>query len=289
MAERGRIRDVAHTDIRIQAMASVSHPLCNAAISRRHWLAGVILTILLTSVAPLLRADTLTVAVASNFAETLEALVSEFERHSPHRITLVRGSSGRHYAQIINGAPFDLFFSADSERPEALRQALNLPSGRVRSYALGRLVLIGANSQPDAVLRERLKGNEFNVLAIANPRLAPYGQAAVETLQALGLWAALEKQPGRLVRGENVAQAYQFVATGNADLGFVALSQVLGTDIAAYWLIPDEFYAPIDQQLVILRDSEASLALVDFLTGEAASSIIAEAGYALPDIRRQSH
>jgi len=229
-------------------------------------------------------ADTLTVAVASNFAETLQLLATEFERNSSHRLRLVRGSSGRHFAQLINGAPFDVFFSADTERPGRLLDELGLPADRLHSYALGQLVVWGPGIESEQATQRKLETGDFASLAIANPRLAPYGQAALESLQSMGLWSALEDQPGKVVRGENVAQTFQFVATENAELGFVALSQVLSTDQAVYWRVPEQFYQPILQQLVVLRESAASLALIRFLESSQAQEIMLQAGYGLPVI-----
>lgn len=227
-------------------------------------------------------AATLTVAVASNFAETLEQLATEFEGQSSHRIVIARGSSGRHFAQILNGAPFDVFFSADAERPARLRRELGLPDENLRSYALGRLVLWGPGSEAAAAVRRRLESDSFNSLAIANPRLAPYGQAAAEALRALGIWNRLASQRGRLIRGENVAQAYQFVATGNADLGFVALSQVLSAEEGGFWELPQSLYQPIVQRLLVLQESTATQDLLQFLASDRARAIIRQAGYDVP-------
>ncbi|MCP5346223.1 MAG: molybdate ABC transporter substrate-binding protein [Pseudomonadales bacterium] len=232
--------------------------------------------------APQSRADTLTVAVAANFAETLETLVAQFEKTSPHRVRLVRGSSGRHFAQIVNGAPFELFFSADASRPAELVARLGLPADRLRTYARGRLVLWGPGQGSAEQVEQSLRDGTFKTLAIANPRLAPYGQAAVETLQALGLGDLLENGTGRVVRGENVAQTYQYVATGNAELGFVAQSQVLAAGNSAWWLVPESLYQPIIQQLVVLQDSPAGRELLDFLATPQAAAQIEAAGYGLP-------
>ncbi len=244
--------------------------------------ACLLAALLMLALAPASRADTLTVAVAANFAETLDRLVVDFEKSSSHRVRVVRGSSGRHFAQIVNGAPFDLFFSADARRPAELVERLSLPASRLRSYALGRLVLWAPAAASSEVVERILKSRDFQTLAIANPRLAPYGQAAVETLQSLGLNEVLQPGVGQLVRGENVAQTYQFVATGNAQIGFVALSQVLAAGNRGYWLVPDSHYQPIVQQLVILRDTRAGRELLDFLATPAARSRIEEAGYGLP-------
>ncbi len=227
-------------------------------------------------------AATLTVAVASNFAETLELLATEFEIQSTHELILVRGSSGRHFSQIINGAPYDVFFSADSDRPLRLQQRLELPPDRLYSYAHGKLVLWGAQDGSAIDAQRKLETDSFKTLAIANPRLAPYGRAAVESLQAMGIWTILDSERGRLVRGENIAQAYQFVATGNAEIGFVALSQVLSAGDDGYWVVPQALYRPIVQQLLILRDTAETRDLVQFLASDRARSIIRQSGYDLP-------
>lgn len=227
-------------------------------------------------------AETITVAVAANFADTLEVLAAEFEQHSGHQVRLVRGSSGRHFAQIVAGAPFDLFLSADAERPLELIERLQLPADRVKTYASGRLVLWSSSDSSAESLLNQLNSLDFRILAIANPRLAPYGQAAMEVLRALHLDEALDATSGRLVRGESVAHAFQYVATGNADLGFVALSQVLAAERDSYWLVPDDLYQPIVQQLVILTDRAPVAQLLSFLASPPARQIIEEAGYRLP-------
>ncbi|MBL4820725.1 MAG: molybdate ABC transporter substrate-binding protein [Gammaproteobacteria bacterium] len=228
----------------------------------------------------ILHADTLTVAVASNFAETLEVIVSEFERQEPHRVTLVRGSSGRHYAQIINGAPFDLFFSADSARPDRLVSEQRVPADAVSVYAIGQLVLWAPELSSAADIKLGLQQQAFNRLSIANPRLAPYGRAALEVLENLGLDSLI--QNSRVVMGENIAQAFQFVATGNADMGFVALSQVISGEKNRYWPVPQTLYQPIAQQLAVIRPSPATQVFLDYLSGPRAREIILQRGYKLP-------
>jgi molybdate transport system substrate-binding protein len=147
---------------------------------------------------------------------------------------------------------------------------------------VGKLVLWGPGSETAAAVRRKLESGSFNALAMANPRLAPYGQAAVESLRTMGLLNGLESRRGRLVRGENVAQAYQFVATGNADLGFVSLSQVRSAGEGHYWELPQSLYRPIVQQLLVLQESAATRALLQFLASDRARSIIRQAGYDIP-------
>lgn len=229
------------------------------------------------------RAAELQVAVAANFQRTLAEIAERFAEHTGHRLLLSSGSTGKHYAQIRHGAPFDLFFAADRERPRRLeREGLGVPGTRF-SYALGRLVLWSPRSGLVDGRGEVLRTGEFRHLAIANPRLAPYGRAAKELLQARGLWQAL--QP-RLVRGENIAQAYQFVRSGSAELGLIALAQLPGDEPGpqgSRWLVPADLHAPIEQQALLLRDSPAGRALLEFVRGPVGAAIIRDRGYAVPD------
>ncbi len=235
--------------------------------------------------APLGRADTVSVAVASNFTAPMRDIALAFQSVTGHEARLSFGSSGKFFAQIQNGAPFDVFFSADQAKPEALEQAqLALPDSRF-TYAIGALVLW--SSQPDYVGdgESRLREGEFRKLALANPRLAPYGMAAMEVLQALGLIKATQS---RWVQGENIAQTYQFVRSGNADLGFVALSQVMAegkVSSGSSWVVPAPMYQPIRQDAVLLRrgkDNAAALALLEFVRGDQAREIMMGYGYTAP-------
>lgn len=223
-------------------------------------------------------ADEIRVAVSGNFVGTMSALVNEFESKTEHRVTIIPGSTGKHYAQITHGAPFDLFFAADSLRPELLdSKGLVEPDSRF-TYAIGKLILWGTS--PKIIdSKVGIVGDDFRYLAIANPKLAPYGKAAKEVLQAKGLWDEIQ---GKLVRGENIAQTYQFVASGNADLGFVAYSQLLiaGEPInGSYWEVPGALYSPIEQQAVLLRDGEASKAFLAYVKSDEALEIIQSFGY----------
>ena len=197
-------------------------------------------------------AGLLRVAVASNFAPAARALAADFERQAGGQpVQLVVGSTGRQFAQIVHGAPFDLFLAADRRRPERLEQEGRVVPGSCFTYALGRIVLW--SPQPDLVDDEGavLRAGHIRHLAIANPRLAPYGRAAQQVLRRLGL---MEQLQPRLVQGENVAQAYQFVKTGNAALGFVAYAQVhrtAGQD-GSLWAVPQSLCDPIEQQAVQL-------------------------------------
>jgi len=219
------------------------------------------------------------VAVASNFANTISYLADHFEKESGHKVTLILGSTGKHYAQIKNGAPFDIYFSADSKRPELLdNEGIALPNSRF-TYALGKLILWSPKEKlvdkHGAVLEQR----NFHHLAIANPKLAPYGRAAKEVLTTLKLWKSLGT---KAVRGENIGQAFRFVQSGNAELGFIAYSQVKQSnhDIkGSYWNIPDSLYSPIKQQAVLLKDNDIARDFLSFIKSNQAKNIIKSFGY----------
>jgi len=224
-------------------------------------------------------ADTLRIAVASNFVTTLETLAEPFERQSGHRVVVIPGSTGKLYAQIHNGAPFDLFLAADAARPARLEESGIAVHGSRRTYAIGRLVLWsavpGIETDGPAILEQR----HFRHLAIANPRLAPYGRAAKETLEKLGLWEPLR---GRLVRGENIAQAYRYARERIADIGLVALAQIKQDGQDGHWLVPATFHAPIEQQLVALNRRPATTAFLRWLRRDDSRATIREHGYEVP-------
>jgi molybdate transport system substrate-binding protein len=227
-------------------------------------------------------ADEIRVAVASNFAGAMQTLAAAFEAQTGNRVVLSFGSTGKHYAQIINGAPFDAFFAADEQRPARLEAARRAVAGTRFTYALGRLVLWSPRAGYVDAQGRVLRG-DFRHLAIANPRLAPYGRAAEEVLRALGLW---EEVADRLVRGENVAQAFQFVASGNAELGFVARAQLVqppGSKNGSRWLVPPTLYSPITQQAVLLKDHGAARELLAYVRGGQARAVIEHYGYAVPE------
>ena len=225
------------------------------------------------------RADEIRIAVATNFAAAMEALVERFEERTGHEVLVSSGSTGSHYAQIKNGAPFDAFFSADSERPRLLEaEGVAVPGSRFL-YAVGRVALWSRRSgyvDDGGAVLERA---EFRHLAIANPELAPYGAAAREVLRARGLWDRL--QP-RLVTGQDIGQTFSFVQTGNAELGFVAWAQLRrpGETIAgSYWLVPESLHRPIEQEAVLLRDVPAARALLEFIAGAEGREIVRSFGY----------
>lgn len=227
-------------------------------------------------------ADELRVAVASNFAPVLETLAPVFEKESGHTVAIIAGATGAHYTQIINGAPYDMFLSADDERPGMLVKEGKAVDGTVFNYAIGQLVLWSSEANVVDQEGKVLQAGDFDHLAIANPKLAPYGEAAEEVLRGLGLWDGLQ---GKIVMGENITQTLQFIATGNAELGFIARSQWLETDAerkGSVWEIPANMHAPIIQQGVLLRDTPASQQLKIFLQSASAKAIIATAGYAAP-------
>lgn len=236
--------------------------------------------LLLASCSTGLQAAELVIAVASNFQPAMHQLARRFEAKTGHRLRLVTGSTGKHYAQVHNGAPYDLFFAADSERPLRLEQeGLARPDSRF-TYALGALVLWSPDTSLVDSAGEVLRGDAFGRLAIANPRLAPYGRAARETLVALGLWASLQD---RLVRGENIAQAFHYVYSGNAQLGLIAHAQLRTLDVpGSRWPVPAELHAPIEQQAVLLKDTLAGRDFLAYVRSAEAVAIIRQFGYAVP-------
>ena len=224
------------------------------------------------------------VAVASNFSATIHALKPDFEAATGHRMRISTGSTGKLYAQIRNGAPFHVFLAADVRRPRKLDEAGLVAEGGRFTYARGRIALWSRD--PERVKGPNtLAGGDFRHLAIANPRTAPYGLAAKQTLQALGRWQTLKD---RLVRGENIGQTHQFVASGNAELGFVALSQITGPNkpkAGSRWLVPQDRHEPIRQQAALLADAAEhppALAFVRFLKGTQATAVIRGFGYTIP-------
>lgn len=219
------------------------------------------------------------VAVAANFTEPAQEIARLFAEKTGHTATLSFGATGQFYTQITQGAPFEVFLAADNIRPaKAVEEGFGVP-GSVFTYAEGALVLW--STDPARVTGpEALKG-DFQKIAIANPETAPYGLAAVETMTSLGVHDALSS---RIVQGTNISQALQFVETGNAELGFVALSQVVQKG-GSRWLVPSTAHAPILQDAVLLKtgaENEAAKAFLDFLRGPEATEVIRSFGYVLP-------
>lgn len=225
-----------------------------------------------------LRAETTHVAVAANFTEPAQVIAEAFAAATGHEALLSFGSTGQLYAQIVQAAPYEVFLAADAERPaRALTEGLAV-EGSAFTYAIGRLALWSAEDArpigPDV-----LHAGDFQRLAMADPATAPYGVAAEETLESLGL---LDTLGPKIVRGKNIAQTYQFVETGNAELGFVAHSQVVSQDTGSAWIVDPDLHSPIRQDAVLLatgKDSAAARAFLDFLQGTAARAIIERFGY----------
>lgn len=229
------------------------------------------------------RADEIQVAVAANFTAPMQQIAAAFEKETGHKVLPAFGSTGKFYAQIKNGAPFEALLAADDETPIRMeKEGLAVPGSHF-TYAIGKLVLWSPRPGHVDDKGEVLKNAAFAHLAIANPKLAPYGAAGVEALTKMGLLSRVE---GKLVQAENIAQTYQFISSGNAELGFVALSQVLkdGKVEGSYWLVTPSLYTPIRQDAVVLekgRGKPAVAALMAYLKGEKAKAVIRSFGYGL--------
>ncbi|MEO4046354.1 molybdate ABC transporter substrate-binding protein [Pseudomonas sp. CAU 1711] len=229
-------------------------------------------------------AERVLVAVAANFTAPMKALAADFEKDTGHSLVAAYGATGQLYAQIHNGAPFEVFLSADDSTPAKLeREGLGVPGTRF-TYAIGTLALWSAKPGYVDDQGQVLHGDRFQHLAVANAKTAPYGLAAMQTLAKLGLSQAVAK---KLVEGQNIAQTYQFVASGNAELGFVALSQIYQDGritSGSAWLVPTELHEPIRQDALILakgKDNPAAKALVEYLRGTKAVAVIRAYGYQL--------
>ncbi|MEZ5840246.1 MAG: molybdate ABC transporter substrate-binding protein [Hyphomicrobiales bacterium] len=224
-------------------------------------------------------AGEVTVAAAANFTAAANEIAAAFKDKTGHEAVLVFGSSGKLYTQIANDAPFEVFLSADVERPLQAEAEGRAVAGSRFTYAIGRLALHSAMpGVVDADGRVLAEGN-FGRLAIANPETAPYGVAAMEVLGAMGL---AERLAPKIVRGDNLAQVLQFVSTGNAEVGFVALSQVIGSADGSSWVVPETLYQPIRQDAVLLKKGDgnpAATAFLDFLKDEEARALIVRFGY----------
>ncbi len=247
-------------------------------MTHKHWL--TVLAFVVASWAAPTAAEQIRIAVATNFIATMNALIERFEEGAEHTVIVSSGSTGSHYAQISNGAPYDAFFAADDERPRLLEgRGLIVPGSRFR-YAVGRLALWSPREGYVDADGHVLSTGRFRFLAIAHPDLAPYGAAARDVLMARGLWETLQS---RVVRGQDIGQAYSFVSTGNAELGFVAWSQIVRPQADAvpgsYWLVPESLHQPIAQEAVLLRDRPAARAFIAFVQSAAAREIIRSHGY----------
>ena len=222
------------------------------------------------------------VAVAANFTEPAKEIAVAFKAATGHTATLSFGSSGQFYAQMTHGAPYEVFLSADADRPLAAeRDGLGVAGHRF-TYAIGRLVLYSKTPGLVDGAGTVLAGGRFNKLSIADPAAAPYGVAAVQTMQKLGVYGAVKP---KIVMGSSITQAYQFVDTGAAELGFVAYSQVINVGGGSRWLVPATDHAPINQQAVLLytgQNNPAAKAFLAFLKGPQAVAIIKKYGYEVP-------
>jgi molybdate transport system substrate-binding protein len=229
-----------------------------------------------------LSADEIRVAVASNFITTIKPVVTAFETITHHKVILISGSTGKHYAQIKNGAPFDAFFAADTRRPQLLEEeALTVANSRF-TYAIGKLILWSPKNNYINSTGDILQKHSFRHIAIANPKLAPYGKAAEEVLRTYNVWHSLKR---KIVRGENIGQTFQFVKSGNAELGFISYSQIKHSDhpiSGSWWNIPQSLYTPIEQQAVLLKDTKAARDFLSFIKSEKSLAIIRSFGYATP-------
>lgn len=212
----------------------------------------------------------------------MKALTVEFEKTTAHHVVLSFGSTGKHYAQIKNGAPFDVFLAADAARPALLEEQDIALIGSRTTYARGKLVLWTSKPDVNDLKETLLNSQDIRHLALANPKLSPYGLGAKQVMVKLDIWPKLQT---KLVRGENIAQTFQFVHSGNAELGFVAYSQAVNPKRSvqgSFWIPPQSLYSPIDQQAVLLNDKQASKDFLKFLKGPLARQIIQNYGYDLP-------
>ncbi len=230
-------------------------------------------------------ADEVQVAVAANFTAPMKIIAADFEKATGHKVATSYGSTGKFYTQIKNGAPFEVLLSADDETPSRLVNESAAVKASQFTYAIGKLVLWSTKSAIVDDAGAVLKNGGFDHLAIANPKVAPYGAAAVQAMKKLGVYEALE---AKFVTAENIGQAHQFVSSGNALLGFVALSQIIGKDgqieQGSAWIVPQNLYAPIRQDAVILdkgKDKPAAAALLKYLASPAARKVIQSYGYEL--------
>lgn len=241
----------------------------------------LMLSLALLSASALLQAKEIHIAVASNFAPAMKEIARRFEEKHDHTVVLSVGSTGKHYAQIRHGAPFSAFFAADQRRPQLLEEAGIAQPGSRFTYAIGKVVLWSPD--PTLINDQTIKQlTQFRHLAIANPKLAPYGRAAQEILQQRALWQPLRTH---LVRGENIGQTFQFVNSGNVPLGFVAYTQIQqpgAPTSGSFWHPPASDYTPIRQQAVLLKEDEATRQLLQFVQQPEIHTLLASYGYETP-------
>lgn len=250
-------------------------------MTQRKWTAGLSF-LWLSLLSQFTSAAEVQVAVAANFSATMQSIAQAFEKESGHQVRLITGATGKFYAQIRNGAPFQILLAADSQTPALLEQEGFAVPGSRFTYAIGHLVLW--SRQPNLVdaQGEILRSGRVNRVAIADPRLAPYGAAALQALERMGVLTQLKD---RLVQGDSVAQTYQFVASGNAELGLIARAQIFseGKPIGgSYWSVPENLYTPLRQDAVLLKAGDgnsAALALMQYLRSPRALALMRDQGY----------
>jgi molybdate transport system substrate-binding protein len=248
-------------------------------LTRRHFAAVAFVALAAAGGATPGQGADIKVAVAANFTEPAKRIAHAFERKTGHRAILSFGATGQFYTQITQGAPFGLFLSADQAAPKRLADEGLAVADTLFTYAIGKLALF--SREADLVKGEQtLRDGRFNKIAIANPTTAPYGAAAIEVMKALGVH---DKLASKIVQGNNIAQTYQFVDTGNAELGFVALSQVIERPGGSRWVVAQNLYTPIRQDAVVLKTGAGNAAarpFIDFLRGPEAAAVIDTFGYA---------
>lgn len=243
---------------------------------------AIALCSMLAATAPGAMAGDVQVAVAASFTAPMHAIAAAFEKDTGNKVVASFGATGQFYAQIKNGAPFEVFLAADGATPARLEAENAIVPGSRFTYAAGKLALWSAKEGFVDGKGDVLKKHDYAHLAIANPKAAPYGLAATQVLAKLGLTQAVAP---KLVEGQSISQAYQFIATGNAELGFVALSQVYKDGKVAsgsVWIVPGELHEPIKQDAVILekgKDNPVAKAFVDYLKGPKAAAVIKSYGY----------
>ncbi|MBI5815444.1 MAG: molybdate ABC transporter substrate-binding protein [Nitrospinae bacterium] len=227
------------------------------------------------------RADNVNVAVASNFLKPLTRICAMYEQSTGHKCVVSAGASGKLYAQITNGAPFQVFFSADKDKVDGLIKVKLAEPASKFIYATGKLALFSTKAEYEGKLEEALKKGSYTHLAVADPKLAPYGSAAISAMEKMGI---LDAARPRLVTGENITQTYQFAAIGAAEMGFVALSQLKGSENPGglVWIVPQTLYTPIEQWAALMSSAKASKAAIGFLEfvkSPGARKIIEDYGY----------
>lgn len=231
-------------------------------------------------------AENMTIVAAADLKFAMDELVVNFKKSNPNDAVVVTyGSSGQFYTQIQQGAPFDMFFSADIGFPRELAKA-GLAAGTPKPYAFGRIVLWSSTMDATKMTLESLADPKIDRIAIANPKHAPYGKRAEEALRAVGVW---DKVQSKLVFGENIAQTAQYVSTGNAQIGIVALSLALNSELTSkggYWLIPDKLHQPLEQGYVITKHAESNVTakrFADYMSSKPARAVMTKYGFVLPE------